>query len=246
VAKLRDLRGFLNQPLAEIVQCGEPKDWHPDDLSSSRGAPKLQIMLVACPRNQVKSRAYGIRRKPFFVPSNIYLTVRKNPVNRGGCVLIPAGPFSFQNAVEYWQLAYEDRLTAAVRALLEDHHLYQSVVIKHEDLMSDLLPKVTPDLHRGYFVNGVRDLRAANWGVRDPANQKEIAGYRPIRLTIHDAKLFCNQDKCKRIEAFNVVSVESFLRGERLYPRRMQAQNSSRRLSSRPSANRASACPKCF
>jgi len=54
VAKLRDLRGFLNQPLVEIVQCGEPKDWHPDDLSSSRGAPKLQIMLVASPRKSLQ------------------------------------------------------------------------------------------------------------------------------------------------------------------------------------------------
>ncbi len=58
MAKPRDLRRFLDQPIAEIVQCGEPTrfaSWQPRPVSSSRRASLTRHAsgLESSPRSQL-------------------------------------------------------------------------------------------------------------------------------------------------------------------------------------------------
>jgi hypothetical protein len=106
--------------------------------------------------------------------------------------------------------AFELRVGAQLKTLLESKHLYQSVQVEHADLFRAHTSQLEPALKRSYESELLR-LAFGEWYPSDPANKRPLlhAVAPAIRFEAPTIKVFCEQ--CDRIEAFNAVSVQDFL-----------------------------------
>jgi len=119
---------------------------------------------------------------------------------------------SSDEAISELQRAFEQRITQGVKSLLELKHLYQSTRLEYEDLLDALLKRGTT--WPVEVAHRFPKLIQANWkpfdnsyrGMHHPSGDD----WPPISLRPPDVKLFCQT--CKRIEAFNSISSEDFLR----------------------------------
>ena len=106
--------------------------------------------------------------------------------------------------------AFEMRVGAQLKTLLESRHLYQSVRVEHDDLVRDHVGQLEPAHKKAHESELVR-LASGEWHPSDPANKRPLlhAVSPSIRFEAPTIKVFCQQ--CDRIEAFNAVSVQDFL-----------------------------------
>lgn len=108
--------------------------------------------------------------------------------------------------------AFEARVTATLKSLLETKHLYQSLTVESRDLLDAFLSKRESRFHDLAKIEFFKVIQS-NWYPLDNANARAVpmAGEGPtiIRFRTPDVKLFCTV--CDRREAFNSISSEDFL-----------------------------------
>jgi len=106
--------------------------------------------------------------------------------------------------------AFDLRVGAQLKTLLESRHLYQSVQVEYDDLLRAHAGRLEPDVKKSYESELLR-LAFGEWHPSDPANKRPLlhAVAPAIRFEAPTIKVFCEQ--CGRIEAFNAVSVQDFL-----------------------------------
>lgn len=108
--------------------------------------------------------------------------------------------------------AFEARVTAALKLLLEAKHLYQSLAVESSDLIEAYAGKRHPQF-RDHAKNEFLKLIRGNWIPLDNANPKPVSAWATgppsIKFRTPDIKLFCTL--CERREAFNSVSSIDFL-----------------------------------
>jgi len=125
------------------------------------------------------------------------------------------GQLTPNEARQKMQAAFESRVTAAVKSLLESKHLYQSLKLECADLVEEFAQRIAPQV--AYAAkSSFAQLVSANWVPTDSAGGRPVAvrdtSQPAIRFTTPGVKLFCQT--CDRVEAFNTVSSEDFLRRE--------------------------------
>lgn len=110
--------------------------------------------------------------------------------------------------------AFEARVTATLKSLLETKHLYQSLAVEWADLLDARLSKIDLRLRETVKIQFLK-LIQSNWIPLDNANPLPVskASMAPQGPTIQfrtpDVKLFCTV--CERREAFNSISSADFL-----------------------------------
>lgn len=108
--------------------------------------------------------------------------------------------------------AFEARVTASMKLLLETKHLYQSLAVESSDLITAYVAKRATRYHDQAKIEFLR-LIQGNWIPLDNANPKPVSHWvqapPSIKFRTPDVKLFCTV--CDRKEAFNSISSEDFL-----------------------------------
>lgn len=104
---------------------------------------------------------------------------------------------TMQQLADDRQSEFQRNVTSALRTLIEDKHLYQSVMVPPTDSyvsikadktqVTEKLPSVTAAMNAGWATEAVRP------------------GANPIHLHVPDVKVYCV--RCRRIEAYNSVFV---------------------------------------
>lgn len=105
------------------------------------------------------------------------------------------------------------RIPAAIKELLENKHLYQSVVVQASDLpeRQGIMVHFLEAASRTWIPSDATALLQSATASVASTERLPAVTFRPP-----DLKLFCKQ--CERLEAFNLVSVGDVLsRGERVY-----------------------------
>ncbi|MEO6192315.1 MAG: hypothetical protein ABIS20_04850 [Thermoanaerobaculia bacterium] len=95
------------------------------------------------------------------------------------------------------------RVRIAVKELLENKHLYQSVAIPHQDFLY-LNSSSSGDV-QALERRIIERLVSGRWDLADPSGSAHSESW----FRFPDVKLYCA--KCERLEAFNLISSEDFL-----------------------------------
>jgi hypothetical protein len=115
-------------------------------------------------------------------------------------------------AYKIWRDSAEALAVQAIKTLLEEKHLYQSVAVATPDLQP-LLGKMDAR-GQGFFHPFLKEPTTGNWLILERGSSYSEQDY-PPRIVIRppDAKLYCGT--CQRLEAFNFHRAEDFTaRGE--------------------------------
>jgi hypothetical protein len=121
--------------------------------------------------------------------------------------------FTFSHAIDELQRSFEEKITLAVKSLLESKHLYQSITLEYSDILKAMLKrKIVHQEARKSIPERFSASVQANWFPIDRANPNYILPYgnrpSPICFNTPDVKLFCNM--CERVEPANSVSSADF------------------------------------
>ncbi|MPZ47459.1 MAG: hypothetical protein GEV05_29695 [Betaproteobacteria bacterium] len=92
---------------------------------------------------------------------------------------------------------FQRNVTAAIKLIVEQKHLYQSVTVAATDSYVSIKPDKTQVSEK---IDSVTRAMNAGW-----ATEAVRPGADPIHLNVPDVKVFCSL--CKRIEAFNSAYV---------------------------------------
>jgi len=103
-----------------------------------------------------------------------------------------------------------DRIAEALRSLIQEKHLYQSISITFDDVLPDMPPDKNPFTAQMKYL---RDATRRPWSLLDPQNPPKATNDWLLYVKPPDVKLFCAI--CDRIEAFNLISVEEFFAREK-------------------------------
>lgn len=130
-----------------------------------------------------------------------------------------AQALSPQQVINQWQRSFEQRITIAVKSLLETKHLYQSITLEYESLF-DTIKEMEVEITGGQSFEDIKtsfsESIQANWFAIDRIEPnsyiKSGAKVSPFCFETPDVKLFCH--KCDRIEAANSVSSTEFLQSQ--------------------------------
>jgi hypothetical protein len=117
-------------------------------------------------------------------------------------------------ALNQLQRLFEQKITQAIRSLLESKHLYQSITLEYKDLIAASLERVLQEFTE-ILLNNFFDSIQVNWFPIDNLKPNYITnGVKPSPICFEtpDVKLFCQT--CSRIEAFNSISSEDFFQRE--------------------------------
>jgi hypothetical protein len=112
-------------------------------------------------------------------------------------------------AIDLRRKIYEGFLSNAVKELLENKHLYQSVTVDMTKADADLVSRMADPRMWGHVLQQSNHLQTGNWIAVE--RSLEYGQQVQARFYVPDVKLYCGNTKCRRLEAFNLVSVESFL-----------------------------------
>jgi hypothetical protein len=104
------------------------------------------------------------------------------------------------------------KIAAVLKLLLEQKHLYQSVIVDFESNLQDLAGKLPPGEQSTAITHGLGQL-SANWHFLDPSSNSKSpqsdGGVRTMGLIIPpEVNVFCSS--CSRTEAFNCLGVHEF------------------------------------
>jgi hypothetical protein len=126
---------------------------------------------------------------------------------------------TYTNGLNFIEKNVPARITEALKSLLETRHLYQSITINLDDILS----LIRGQKQRGFsfqLEKNFNEMIKSNWtvsGVKLNPEPEFVAAGLPIKIP--DIKLFCIV--CDRIEPFNFLSAEDFLQrshyGKALY-----------------------------
>jgi hypothetical protein len=119
-------------------------------------------------------------------------------------------PLSPQQVINQWQRSFEQRITLAVKSLLETKHLYQSVTLEYEDLF-DSIGEITGKQSLEDIKTSFSESIQANWFATDRLNPNYItSGTKPSPFCFEtpDIKLFCHI--CERVGLLIRYQVQIF------------------------------------
>jgi hypothetical protein len=125
-----------------------------------------------------------------------------------------AQPLSPQQVINQWQRSFEQRITLAMKTLLEAKHLYQSITLEYEDLF-DIIGEIIGEKPLEDIKASFSESIQAIWFPIDRVNPNYItAGSRPSPFCFKtpDIKLFCHT--CERVEPANSISSTDFFQRE--------------------------------
>jgi hypothetical protein len=121
-----------------------------------------------------------------------------------------------QQVINEWQRLFEQRITLAVKSLLETKHLYQSITLEYEDLFDTIGEgEITEQQPLEDIKTSFSESLQANWFAIDRFNPNYLtSGIRPSPFCFEtpDIKLFCH--KCERVEPVNSISSTDFFQRE--------------------------------
>jgi hypothetical protein len=120
-----------------------------------------------------------------------------------------------QQVINQWQHSFEQRITLALKTLLETKHLYQSITLEYEDLF-DIIGEITGQQFLEDIKNNFSESVQVNWFPIDKTNPNYItpSGVRPSPICFEtpDIKLSCHM--CESVEPANSISSTDFFQRE--------------------------------
>jgi hypothetical protein len=119
-----------------------------------------------------------------------------------------------QQVVNQWQRSFEQRITLAIKTLLETKHLYQSITLEYESLF-DTIGEIEGKQSLEDIKTSFSESIQANWFTIDNLHPNYItSGTKPSPFCFEtpDIKLFCH--KCERVEPSNLISCTDFFQRE--------------------------------
>jgi hypothetical protein len=123
--------------------------------------------------------------------------------------------FSALGVISRWQQSFEQRITLAVKSLLETKHLYQSITLKYEDLFNTI-GEITDQQTLEEIKTNFSESLQSDWFPIDRIDPNDYikSGVKvsPFCFETPDVKLFCH--RCDRVEAANSISSTDFFQRE--------------------------------
>lgn len=121
-----------------------------------------------------------------------------------------------EDAIKKAAIAFSNNISLTLKILLENKHLYQSVLTSSgDDIVNAAVIKVDR-LNNDRVVKQIREMYQGLWHAFPPSKGYQIPFYHKtvieeakLAFLIPHVKLFCH--KCDRIEAFNCLSGEDSL-----------------------------------